>query len=289
MPGISRRKVSWSSIPVSRAGLGLSRIGSVGSPIGPRDAERLIQRAFDQGINLFDTADVYGQGDSERILGSALRSKRSEIVICTKAGLLVSAKARIASFAKPVLRPLSRALQGSRGAAPPLRAALSRPPAAQNLSPQHVATSIDGSLRRLGTDTIDLFLLHNPAPPVGPELDSVAELLLAAKQAGKVRAIGVSSRSPEEAAVWAQWPIVDVIQVRPVVGDRIQPVLSKGARSVGIIARQVLFVGANTEADRAAINGRVRAALQFADVVLFGTTSSAHLDANIAAFAEAER
>jgi len=282
-PAMLTQRLPWSGIPISRAGLGLSRIGSVQSPISPSEAIRLIQVAFDLGINFFDTANVYGQGDSERILASALKSKRSQIVIATKAGLLLSSKARLASYFKPVLRPLLRLRKSLAPEAntPNVTSGSAR---SQDFSPDQILRNIEASLRRLRTDYIDLFMLHSP-PTSGIDLHSISEALQSAKRAGKIRAIGVSSRSLEDLTSWLNWPGVDAIQVGLNTYNASSPAVlnTASAKGVSIIGRQILSSG-GSRLDAGRQPGQaLRSALQVADVVLFGTTNVTHLRENAAA------
>lgn len=282
------QQLPWSEIPVSRGGLGLSRIGSIQSPISPREATLLIRNAFELGINFFDTANVYGQGDSERILGSALRSQRSQIVIATKAGLLLSSKVRIASYFKPVLRPLFQRRRNPPATETSSPAATSSARGPQNFSSDHILQSIEASLRRLRTDYIDLFMLHSP-PVSGLDLDALAAALQSAKRAGKIRAIGVSSRTLEDAPFWLNWPGVDAIQVS--LNTRGAAPLSfldvVSANRVSIIGREVLSKSSGSFDPEKQPGDALRSALRVANVVLFGTTNIRHLRENAASIASA--
>jgi aryl-alcohol dehydrogenase-like predicted oxidoreductase len=285
---VSQQRLSWSEIPLSRVGLGLSRIGSVQSPLTADQAERLIQVAFDKGINFFDTADVYGQGDSERLLGSAFKTRRSQVVICTKAGYMLSAEARIASYVKPVLQPILRLARKSPDAGTNARSQPSGPAMAQDFSSVHILRSIEASLRRLRTEYIDLFMLHNP-PVHGLDLDELAEALQLTKQVGKIRAFGVSSRSLDDLAIWSRLLGVDAIQVKFDFGRSIMTSLihDTRARGVSIIAREVLSGSGIKLDDRTAIKDTLQSALRIADIVLIGTTNVTHLRDNVAAVADA--
>ncbi|HGE2347375.1 aldo/keto reductase [Pseudomonas aeruginosa] len=118
----------------------------------------LIRQALEAGINFFDTANIYSMGESERIVGQAIRdfAQREEVVIATKAFFPMSEK-----------------------------------PNDQGLSRKHILASVDASLERLGTDYIDLFVIHrfDPETPI----EETAEALDAVVRAGKVRYLGASS------------------------------------------------------------------------------------------------
>lgn len=130
---------------------------------------RIINSALDAGINLVDTADMYGGGENETIVGRAVAERRGEIVLCTK-------------FHHPVGDD-----------ADPLRRGNSR---------RWIMTAVDDSLRRLGVDHIDLYQAHRPDPAV--PIDETVEALTDLVQAGKIRAWGTST-FPAEDLVEAQW------------------------------------------------------------------------------------
>ncbi|THB72032.1 MAG: aldo/keto reductase, partial [Desulfovibrio sp.] len=104
-----------------------SLVGELHNTIGQDQADRMVGAALDAGINFFDTADMYTNGQSETILGKALADKRQDVVIATKCGFRSG----------PALTQ-------------------------SGLSYTYVLRSIQGSLKRLGTDYIDLFILHIP-------------------------------------------------------------------------------------------------------------------------------
>ena len=121
----------------------------------PEEAARIVERALELGVTAFDTANVYNDGESERLLGRLLGSRRADCLIATKAGLL--------------------ARNGER----------------EGLAAAALTRALDESLLRLGTDYVDVFYLHAPdyETPIEETLDGVAELLAA----GKIRAWGVSN------------------------------------------------------------------------------------------------
>lgn len=119
------------------------------------EAGRIVDRAFERGVRVFDTANAYGNGESERILGRAIRARRREVILATKVG-----------FAQVERRP-------------------------EGLSPARIRQALAQSLDRLGTDYIDLYYLHVPdhRTPIESTLEAIREAL----EAGSVRAFGVSN------------------------------------------------------------------------------------------------
>ena len=124
--------------------------------LGQEEADRLVFRALDEGVNFFDTADVYSEGESERLLGKALGTQRKHVVLATKV----------------------------RGRAGP-------GPNDVGLSRGHIMASIDASLQRLGTDYIDLYQIHgfDPLTPFEETLRALDDIV----RMGKVRYIGCSN------------------------------------------------------------------------------------------------
>jgi aryl-alcohol dehydrogenase-like predicted oxidoreductase len=145
------------SLTVSTVGLGCNNFGMT---IDEHRSAEVVHAALDAGINFFDTADIYGGTKSEEFLGKALAGRRNQAVIATKFGMRVDA---------------SR--QGG-------------------AKPDYIRQSVEGSLKRLGTDRIDLYQLHTPDPkvPIDETLAALGNLV----KAGKVREIGCSNFSPEQ-------------------------------------------------------------------------------------------
>ncbi len=144
------------SLEVSVAGLGCNNFGT---RIDEAATAGVVGAALKAGIDFFDTADVYGKGRSEEYLGRALGGRRGEVVIATKFG--------------------SRMDEERKGA-----------------RPEYVLRAAEDSLRRLGTDYIDLYQIHRPDPevPIADTLGALDELV----RAGKVREIGCSNFSAEQ-------------------------------------------------------------------------------------------
>jgi aryl-alcohol dehydrogenase-like predicted oxidoreductase len=300
------RTLSWAGIPVSPLALGLSRIGSFSSSLGHRQAQFLMKTAFDLGINVFDTADIYGQGESERLLGATFRSTRDQIVFCTKIGFRLSARARFASFAKPVLKPIWAWATNRSDKLKVVVEAARTADLRHDFSTNYLISAIEASLRRLRTDYIDLLLLHSP-PVRGFEPEEVLGVLNAAKSHGKIRAYGVSCLSAADAHTWIRLPGIAVIQIRfgKFEQETAVPILLEAKhRNIGIIAREVLSgsglldrkpdapAGQRSEdfvnaVDHTALGDALRAPLlcKSIDCIIVGTTRIDHLKANVDAIA----
>lgn len=163
---VKQRILGGTGISTSEVALGTMMFGAMGNP-DHDESIRMIHRALDAGINLVDTADVYSQGESEEIVGKALKGRRDEVVLATK-------------FALPMGTG-----ENHRGG-----------------SPRWIKTAIEDSLRRLATDYVDLYQMHRP--DYDTDLDETLSALSDLVHAGKVRAIGAST-FPSELIVEAQW------------------------------------------------------------------------------------
>ena len=180
------RRFGRTDLYVSAFGLGCARIGGIFKQ-NVSESVGLLSQAFDAGITFFDTSDIYSQGESERLIGRAFRDRRHRIVIATKGGYVLPTQRRIIARVKPVVRPLIRAFKLSRTSLPPsVRGELT-----QTFTPQYLAAAVDASLRRLGTDYIDLYQLHSPPASIVSKNDWV-EALERLRDSGKIRYYGVS-------------------------------------------------------------------------------------------------
>jgi aryl-alcohol dehydrogenase-like predicted oxidoreductase len=171
---------------VSEFGLGCARIGGVFQS-NTRGFVELIRAACDAGINFFDTADMYSQGESEALLGRALGSERHRVIIASKAGYRLPGQRRLAARVKPILRPAINLLRLRRDRLP----AAVRGSLAQDFSSRYLRKSVEGSLRRLRTDYLDLFQLHSPSLEIverGEWVPALEDL----KSAGKIRHYGIA-------------------------------------------------------------------------------------------------
>jgi len=146
-------------LTVARIGLGAMGMshGYTGAGTDDDESIRTIHRALDLGVNFIDTAEIYGPYVNEELVGRALKDRRDDVVLATKFGLV------------------SHAGQG---------------PWNRDSSPANIRTAVEGSLRRLGTDRIDLYYQHrvDPNTPIEDTVGAVAELIAE----GKVRHIGLS-------------------------------------------------------------------------------------------------
>ncbi|MEU5083936.1 MULTISPECIES: aldo/keto reductase [Streptomyces] len=174
---------------VSALGFGCWAIGGEhwmadGQPVGwgkvdDDESVRAVRRALDLGVTFFDTADSYGTGHSEEILGRALGKRRDEVVLATKWG--------------NVFDPDTRTLTGT------------------DDTPEYARRALTASLRRLGTDRVDLYQLHisDADPERAAELRDACEEFV---REGLVRAYGWSTDDPERAAVFAEGPHCAAVQ-----------------------------------------------------------------------------
>ena len=184
------RTLGRTGIQVSTLGLGTMVLGAWGNT--DRDAcTRIVHRALDAGINLVDTADVYAFGESEEIVGAALRGRRDDVVLATK-------------FHNPMGD--DRNQRGN--------------------SRRWIRTAVEGSLRRLDTDRIDLYQVHRPDPTtdIAETIDALTDLV----REGKILAWGTST-FPAEEIVETRW----VADRRQVAGPHTeQPPYSILARGI---------------------------------------------------------
>ena len=200
------RAFGKTELRVSELGLGCARIGGVfqGDTLA---FVRLLAVARDAGINFFDTADMYSQGESEALLGRVFGSRRSEVVIATKAGYCLPGRRKLAGHLKPFLKPVIKALGIKRENLP----TAARGVIAQDFSPAYLTRALEASLRRLKTDYVDLFQLHSPPADViargdwEPALESM-------KRAGKLRYYGIACDTPDAALAALRFPSVSSLQ-----------------------------------------------------------------------------
>jgi aryl-alcohol dehydrogenase-like predicted oxidoreductase len=168
--------------------------------VGRRDSLAALGAAYDAGITFYDTARSYGYGESEALLGEFLRGRRESVVVSTKFGILPAPT----SFLKETIKPLARkVLQMAPGARRVMRRQIGAQFSANNFTVQVLRESLETSLRKLGTDYVDLLFMHSAPVSVLQQEDLLAELQKMVGE-GKVRRVGISAE-PEviEAALGA--------------------------------------------------------------------------------------
>ena len=207
---------------LGRTGLGVSEIGfgawgiggnEHGNSYGPTDdavSLAALERALDLGCTFFDTADVYGWGHSEEVLGKGLADRSRNVVVATKVG---------GDFYHGGVRA--------------------------NFDPGYIAFALDRSLRRLGRERVDLYQLHNPSTDRMGD-PATYGVLDALKAEGKIRSYGVSVHEPLEAMLCLDSGKPDVLQIpfsifRQEWIDEVLPAAHRA--NVGIIAREPLGNG----------------------------------------------
>src|SRR5262245_64348513 len=158
---MERRKLGGSALQVSPIGLGLMSMSGVYGNANDEDSIRVIHYALDQGMNFLDSADMYGWGHNETLLGKALKGRRDKAIVATKFGQVKLADGK-------------QAVDGR---------------------PEYVMQACDASLKRLGIDVIDLYYQHRVDPNV-PIEETVGAMKKLVEQ-GKVRALGLSEARPE--------------------------------------------------------------------------------------------
>lgn len=150
-------------LTVSALGLGCMGMSAFYGDTDEAESLRTLDRALELGVTFYDTADMYGPHTNEELLGKWLKGKREKVVLATKFGIVFDPA-----------NPHNRSINGQ---------------------PEYVRQAIEGSLKRLGTDHVDLYYLHrvDPNTPIEDTVGEMAKLV----QEGKVRAIGLSECSPE--------------------------------------------------------------------------------------------
>ena len=255
--------------PHVRIGLGTGRLASLGAGNSLRSAGRLVDTAIREGVTLIDTADTYGSADCETWLGRLLQPHRRDVLVSTKAGC-------------PFVE-LPWPLRGLNQLGKKVRQFMRARP---RFDPGYLTRCIDGSLRRLRRERLDIFLLHEP--PVEAILsEEWRPAIVAAQNAGKISAFGVSSPEPSVLHAAAKNDLCEVLQVPlrvatsahhfplPLMVNHVfgrvhgEPALAELANELGLDTRALIVAYAC----------RVRGAW----CVLTGTRDPDHLRSNIRA------
>lgn len=217
MAALKKRKLGRTKMDVSEIGLGTWAMGGdEWGVVEDTESIRAIQRALDLGVTFVDTADVYGSGHSEELIARALAGvPRDRYVVSSKAGFDI--------YSRP----------GTPGGA------------GQDFTPRYLRRALDESLKRLKTDHVDVYHLHNPSLEVinqGDALDTLVEQ----RDAGKILFIAVSVSSPKDGMACIQTGVVDALQLVYNLLNRspeadLFPMASK--HNIGIIVRTPLAFG----------------------------------------------
>jgi aryl-alcohol dehydrogenase-like predicted oxidoreductase len=171
------RTLGKTGLEVSEVSLGTWQVGGRwGEPFSDSNAEEILNRAIDLGVNFIDTADVYGGGLSEAAVGCVVRARKEEVFVATKCGRKIS------------------------------------PHVSEGYTPEVLEGYVNDSLKNTGLETLDLIQLHCPPTEVyyRPEIFALFDRL---KQQGKIRNLGVSVEKVEEAIKAIQYPNVTTVQI----------------------------------------------------------------------------
>jgi len=158
---MQQRTLGRVGLRVSALGLGCMGMNFAYGPADQDEALATIHEAIELGVTFLDTAEIYGPFENERLLGRALKGRRGKVTIATKFGFAIDDSGKMTGT---------------------------------NSRPDHIRTAVDGSLQRLGIETVDLLYQHrvDPAVPIEDVVGAMGELV----RAGKVRYLGLSEASP---------------------------------------------------------------------------------------------
>jgi aryl-alcohol dehydrogenase-like predicted oxidoreductase len=265
-------------LSVSVLGMGCSRIGSISNSTPTREIEATLEAAIEAGVNLFDTADIYGQGDSERTLARLLHRHRDRMFVVTKVGGRHSRYASIMRPIKPLLRAIARLRPDVRNAVVAARTAT----VAHEFRSEDLLSAVNASRRRLKLDQLHGLLLHSPSVETlrKPEIEEfLAELL----RSGKVQCVGASVDSLAALDAAVSLPAVSMIQASQEVVELLPGSATLNRirlRNTGVFVREVLrrsVAGAShNRSPRDALCAAV--APDFVTSAIVGVSTRKHLD-----------
>jgi aryl-alcohol dehydrogenase-like predicted oxidoreductase len=272
------RRSFGDDVHVSILGIGGGRIGSLNNPVPIREIERMLAAAVDAGINLFDTADIYGQGDSERTLGRLAARHPGRVFVITKIGFVHRRHAGLIRVAKPLLRLWLNARSDLRQGVVQARARLME----QDFSIAHLRRAADASRRRLGIDRLDGLLLHDPPLTVLRD-PRTADVLHELACDGIASNIGVSACAVDEVEAALAIPAVTMLQVPMIVAaelercgiaDRLRN------RRIALFVREVLPKAGDDRHGPDAVRTAVAGAIvpDFVTAAIVGVSTRHHLD-----------
>jgi D-threo-aldose 1-dehydrogenase len=193
-------------ITTKRLGFGLSKLMRI--PYR-KDRRHILEVAFEHGVRHFDVARMYGLGEAEKELGEFIRSKRDKVIVGTKFGIEPQGAAGYVAHLQSPIRWLFKRFPGVRAIAARNAQQSSRP---KQFTPESARTSLETSLRMIGSDYVDLFFLHEPT---GEDRisDDLYQCLEDLKTEGKIRDYGISSMARDVMSLVREHPaLVSVIQ-----------------------------------------------------------------------------
>ena len=257
--------VSFGDLTVNRLGFGAMRItgeGIWGEPRDPAEAKRVLVRALELDVNLIDTANSYGPEVSERLIGETLSPYKAGLVIATKGGYTRTGPNKW----KP------------------------------DLKPEHLRAALEGSLKRLKLERIDVYQLHNAADPTVPLADAIGELAIMQSE-GKIRHVGVSNFTVTQLKEALSIVRIVSVQNRYNLGDRTSESVLKECERLGVPFLPWAPLGkSNSDATTALSNvarrhgattGQIAIAALLAHspsmLPIPGTSHVSHLEENVAA------
>ncbi len=234
-------------VPLGRTGLLVSQIGFGGSRIGGifagsdgrSQALDALRGAYEAGITFYDTADMYAQGESEALIGTAFRGCRDRVVIATKGGYCLPAQRKLIARIKPLIRPIAQSLGLKRTHLPSSISGRLQ----QDFSPAYLTQAVEASLKRLQTDYIDVYQLHSPSMTFmrGEMFDKALATLERLKSAGKIRSYGIATETHDDAPTGVRVSGIGTVQLgfglldlEPLAAGTLTAAADRG---VGVIAR----------------------------------------------------
>jgi len=306
------RSFGSTGLQVSEIGLGCSHLGNGIFFKNDSESIRLLHRAFELGINFYDTAGTYGSGHSEELIGRAFKNRRDEVIIASKVGYRNFLPSSIGRIVKTSLRPIRRLIR-------PLNNTLKTfSKETQNFSSEYIKNSIEQTLRRLRTDYLDLYQLHTPPTSVIEE-GEVFKTLDDLKLQGKIRFYGVSAETISDAVLCLNYSNVSSLQVvfnvleqeankelLPLAHQKKIAIIARVPLAKGLLTdKKTVQVGSSTKYNNLLQKGRAnaeklsflvnesrtlsQAAIQFVlhypqvSVVIQGTSKAKNLEENIGA------
>lgn len=232
------RRITLGATGIEASALGFGA-SSLGSRVDAAAGGRALAAALDAGVTWIDLAPVYGAGKAEEIVGQAISGRRDEVQICTKVGLKLAGG--VGGGLRATVMPIARRIMGKLG---PLQGALRRAAPKANaklaLTPELIKGSLEDSLRRLGTDRIEVFALHGPSQEEMAR-DDIRRALEDVIASGKTRAVSVAgdiAAAETALGVGAPYGVVQMPVAAPGDDDPATPLAR--ARGVGIITHSIM-------------------------------------------------